>query len=519
MSDSQDTLAKIREKFTNTTKTFGKLMKLQRMVRRYPEAAMDTASKGIKRVEVTLEDKLKSLTKISEADAHVLPSDERTKLVIQEVVRGKRFDPPSIILKAIHSHPTKSYARGFVVATKGEKPGKDDKENTFFMQGFNESEGNFGDLNQKAVKVLKNSGDDPSEVMGAVMTVAGASQLAALGATHVLTEKGTDPALAKKVYKEFPKSLRKKVKRVPVPMAIQSFFDPKTNTVASNKSPEILGHEMGHARNAQVVGKLGKIPKAIHQISYSDLSMLAGRVGGPFAQIFVKQLPAIGSIPVPALAALPLISKSVLKPLKGEDKDSKRYKAVDFIEKHPEAIIAPTFAPKLLEEGVASGRAIASIARAAGWKQALARSPALAAALTTYIADASIPVLLSYMVGKGRRRSAESEGKEKTLGGAPSELSAAEMGKFIKDRQKEIAAGLITMKDDTVNPVASVLSGNEESWRTLRQSDPSGKLWAKHVPPAFWPEDIVKKLPQFKYKGMAKAIKTEKEKVLEKSNG
>ena len=116
----------------------------------------------------------------------------------------------------------------------------------------------------------------------------------------------------------------------------------------------VLSHELGHAKNRQWIsrtfGAPGRTAQTMAYMEIGALPIIGGRIPKP-----IRNFPILG------LAALPLFSEGFTKAMKGEDKDSIRYKIFDKIEKNPEILGAALLFPKLVEEAAATGHGIAMV--------------------------------------------------------------------------------------------------------------------------------------------------------------
>lgn len=182
-------------------------------------------------------------------------------------------------------------------------------------------------------------------------------------------------------------------------------YNPYSKSIQTSPNMGILAHELGHARNAKWVSKKFGTPGFIaHQLAYMSLSDIP--------QLGKKIPPPLGAIPVLGLVALPFLSKDFTEMMKGEDKDSLRYKVFDKVEKYPEVLGGALMFPKLLEEGVATGRGLGMVfqygKKMGGVSRGLREIGKMIAstvpAYSTYVLGAALPLAIMHAVGKARRK-------------------------------------------------------------------------------------------------------------------
>jgi len=182
-------------------------------------------------------------------------------------------------------------------------------------------------------------------------------------------------------------------------------YNPYSKSIQATPNMGILAHELGHARNAEWVSKkFGKPGFIAHQLAYMELGQLPG-IG--------KKIPKpLGSIPVLGLIALPFLSKDFTEMMKGDDKESLRYKVFDKVEKYPEVLGGALLFPKLLEEGVATGKGLEMVfqygKKMGGVRRGLREIGKMIAstipAYSTYVLGAAVPLAIMHAVGKARRK-------------------------------------------------------------------------------------------------------------------
>lgn len=177
----------------------------------------------------------------------------------------------------------------------------------------------------------------------------------------------------------------------------ESHIGQERGVVRTGPDVAVAAHEFGHAENLakykQVFGETGgHIFSSVIYASPNDY--LRGTLG------------PVGDIPLAGLAVAPLASTKVTKLIKGEDKDSTRYRVGTAIENHPGAIMAAAVSPKLYEEASASVRGIANMMKYApeGQKAEVLREgiKKLGPAFLTYLTAAMIPYAVAHYAGATR---------------------------------------------------------------------------------------------------------------------
>jgi len=183
--------------------------------------------------------------------------------------------------------------------------------------------------------------------------------------------------------------------------SLGSHFIPKTDEVVTGGSRAIASHEFGHARNLRDLSKrIGRrAALAYGTATYQTIPILPG---------------ALGQVPLAGLLAMPFISPSLGKILKGKKEKGIRYKVFGAVEEHPIAISAATTAPKLYEEASASVKGLADLAHyaPAGQKvrEVLRGAKILGPAFGTYATAAALPIGLgasAYVMHKALKKQDE----------------------------------------------------------------------------------------------------------------
>ena len=133
--------------------------------------------------------------------------------------------------------------------------------------------------------------------------------------------------------------------------------------VISNKNPVAkkgwtVAGEAPKKLYAKAVGERGA-EKVINATSH-NLSTVLGGHNPKTSKLVERLLGSAHSIPTLGLAALPLMSRRVIKPMKGEDKESKRYKTFDWIERNPAKTMGIAYSPAILSTLIGGGYDVAS---------------------------------------------------------------------------------------------------------------------------------------------------------------
>ena len=118
--------------------------------------------------------------------------------------------------------------------------------------------------------------------------------------------------------------------------------------IMSRKSPAHKeGFKIIEEGASKAIGRIGKGKAgrmAANLLTKSTTELLGGK--NPKRKGLVGSvMGAVGSAPAAAFATIPLLSPTVTSKLKGKDKESKRYKTFDWIERNPEATVGAAFAP------------------------------------------------------------------------------------------------------------------------------------------------------------------------------
>jgi len=173
---------------------------------------------------------------------------------------------------------------------------------------------------------------------------------------------------------------------------MRSLFDQRNNIAQTVYNKAIAGHELGHAdtyrKATRIFGKkLAPLLKTIQYATIGDFMPPMNRVLlGP-----ISYIPAAGFI------ATPLAFPRVTKFLKGNNKESLRYKLVKKVEDNPATIGILAGSPKLLEEGKATAKSLHDLYRFAPKGKRLVEVgkgiKVLSPAFGTYALAASIPAL------------------------------------------------------------------------------------------------------------------------------
>ena len=86
-----------------------------------------------------------------------------------------------------------------------------------------------------------------------------------------------------------------------------------------------------------------------------SLSEVAGRSHTPRMKFMERLMGSANTIPLTGAAMMPLLSRRVLRKLKGKDEDTNRYKAFDWVERHPKTTVAVAFTPHIGKTLVGGG--------------------------------------------------------------------------------------------------------------------------------------------------------------------
>lgn len=120
----------------------------------------------------------------------------------------------------------------------------------------------------------------------------------------------------------------------------------------NEKAWEAAARKPAEAAGAVIPGKGEHVYKKVFKY---NLSELLGGENTKKSKFLARLIGTSSYVPLLGLAALPLMSRRVLKPLKGEDKESKRYKTFNWIERNPGKTMAISFAPSVINAAVGGG--------------------------------------------------------------------------------------------------------------------------------------------------------------------
>jgi hypothetical protein len=185
------------------------------------------------------------------------------------------------------------------------------------------------------------------------------------------------------------------------PNVMNAYFDPMTNEVHTPYNTATAGHELGHAANAEWYKRVFKDKALTAQtVAYARASSVLPRPVRPFSG-------PLNYLPILTAPAALSLSDTAMNTIKGGDPTSMRYKAGDWVYNNPDIVLGAAGTPILLEEGIASGRALTNMYKFAPEgekiKEVIKGAKNLGPAFATYATIGAIPVAVGYLKKQHRK--------------------------------------------------------------------------------------------------------------------
>lgn len=174
-----------------------------------------------------------------------------------------------------------------------------------------------------------------------------------------------------------------------------------------------IGKFMPEMAKQKVLGLKGK--QVYNNIFETNLSGVIGGGSAAKSRLMERLIGVAHNLPLTGIAAIPLLSRNVLKKLKGEEKGTKREKLFTWVEEHPGTTMGVAFAPSIAKTITSGGYDLsASLKKApAGMKNNLARSSVARTGLNLGKLGLTMSIPLMYM--KMRRHMDDARNEEQKL--------------------------------------------------------------------------------------------------------